>query len=488
MLSSASRTQVGNAGYLRGLTVSGAVVVLLALGGVVRADELYVPGDYGTIQAAIDAAGDGDEVVIADDTYTGDGNRDLDFSGKAITVRSASGDPALCVIDCGGTVEEPHRGFYFHSGEEAESVVDGLTIINGYAPLESVGDGSYSVGGAICCVNASSPTVRRCVLRSNYAFGDDPATAGGFGGGAICCWASDPTIEYCWISDNETGDDGAGVFCYSSSATLLACVIAGNDAGDSGGGVYCRYGGAPQLRSCLVHGNRADHGGDKRGGGVFCRDGASVLLENCTLCRNAAQIGGGLRAYNATATVYNCILWYNTASESGPQIAISGVSGNALVTYSNVEGCGWTGVGNICGDPLFADPDGADDNASTWEDNDYRMTYSSDCVDAGDPEFVAEAGELDLDGNLRLWDGGLDGVAVVDMGAFEFGATIYGDTNCDGYVTFDDITPFVTAIVGQAEYEAQYPGCNWLTADCDFNGAVNFDDIDAFVGLIVGGG
>ena len=58
---------------------------------------LHVPGDYPTIQAAIDASVDGDTVLIADGTYTGEGNRDLDFGGRAITVRSAGG-PEHCVI------------------------------------------------------------------------------------------------------------------------------------------------------------------------------------------------------------------------------------------------------------------------------------------------------------------------------------------------------------------------------------------------------
>ena len=112
------------------------------------ADSLLVPSQYATIQDAIDAAVAGDEVVIADGTYTGVGNRDLDFGGKAITVRSASGDPALCVIDCQGDDIDPHRGFYFHSSESADSVVEGLTITNGYTTSSSPGGDD---GGGVCC-------------------------------------------------------------------------------------------------------------------------------------------------------------------------------------------------------------------------------------------------------------------------------------------------------------------------------------------------
>ncbi|MHC4500820.1 MAG: LamG-like jellyroll fold domain-containing protein, partial [Planctomycetota bacterium] len=83
--------------------------------------ELYVPAQYGRIQAAIDAAVNGNTVVVLPGTYTGEGNRDIDFLGKAITVRSIDpNDPnivAATIIDCNGTEDDPHRGFYFHSGE-----------------------------------------------------------------------------------------------------------------------------------------------------------------------------------------------------------------------------------------------------------------------------------------------------------------------------------------------------------------------------------
>ena len=83
---------------------------------------------FDAIQEGINAAATGDEVVLADGVYTGFGNKDLDFGGKDITVRSASGDPSTCVIDCQGE----GRGFLFYSGESAAAVVTGLTIRNGY--------------------------------------------------------------------------------------------------------------------------------------------------------------------------------------------------------------------------------------------------------------------------------------------------------------------------------------------------------------------
>ena len=140
-------------------------IVLCLIVSAAFATERLVPDQYETIQAAIDDCDDGDVVMLAPGTYTGDGNRDIDFHGKAITVRST--DPnnpdivATTIIDCNGTHEHPHRGFYFHSREDASSIVDGLIIANGYQSDEP--------GGAIYCM-AGSPTIRNCVITGNSAY------------------------------------------------------------------------------------------------------------------------------------------------------------------------------------------------------------------------------------------------------------------------------------------------------------------------------
>ena len=108
------------------------VTPILALPGAQAfADTLLVPDEYPTIQAAIDASVDGDVVLVADGSYTGDGNRDMDFMGRAITVRSENG-PDTCIIDIQGSAQDPHRAFHFHSGETNASIVQGFTIQNGF--------------------------------------------------------------------------------------------------------------------------------------------------------------------------------------------------------------------------------------------------------------------------------------------------------------------------------------------------------------------
>jgi hypothetical protein len=95
-------------------------------------------GDAPTIQAGIDSATTGDEIVLADGTFLGLGNRDIDFKGKSVDVRSENGNPDVCIIDCEGA----GQGFLLLSGENP--LIEGLTIMNGNAsgeyPFDSGGD------------------------------------------------------------------------------------------------------------------------------------------------------------------------------------------------------------------------------------------------------------------------------------------------------------------------------------------------------------
>jgi len=109
---------------------------------------IRVPSEQPTIQAGIDASVDGDTVLVADGTYAGAGNKNLDYEGRAITIVSENG-PYFTTIDCEGD----GRGFYFRNAETSFSKLDGFTITNGHA----------SLGGGIRCVH-SSPTIKNCIL------------------------------------------------------------------------------------------------------------------------------------------------------------------------------------------------------------------------------------------------------------------------------------------------------------------------------------
>jgi hypothetical protein len=97
-----------------------------------------------------------------------------------------------------------------------------------------------------------------------------------------------------------------------------------------------------------------------------------------------------------------------------------------VVSYSDIEG-GLTGTGNIDADPAFVDPDGADNDPNTWEDNDYRLGAGSPCIDAGDNTASRAGVTTDLDGNPRFVDDpntdpdtGNGTPPIVDMGAYEY--------------------------------------------------------------------
>ena len=145
---------------MNGPAIACTCAAILALAASATAAERHVPSAYSTIPAAIAAARPGDTVIVADGVYTGPGNRDITFPGKAITVRSANG-AATCIIDCQGTQEDPHRGFHFADGETGDSVLDVVTIRNGSTPPAAIAD-TFNGAGIPC--EDGTPTNKNSVL------------------------------------------------------------------------------------------------------------------------------------------------------------------------------------------------------------------------------------------------------------------------------------------------------------------------------------
>ncbi|MCK4304864.1 MAG: right-handed parallel beta-helix repeat-containing protein [Candidatus Eisenbacteria sp.] len=191
-------------------------------------------GDFLTIQEAVYASVDGGVIELGDGTFTGQGNRDITYQGKAITIRSHSGDPEACVIDCEGSAQNARRGVCFSSGEDLESVLEGVTITHGY-------DGNFGGGGVICWESAA--TLVNCRFVDNIAVG----------GGAIACDFTDvpPTLTGCIFSGNVAGTYGGAVFCGSSSPTIINCTFYGNSA-PSGGGICCEANSDLILENCII--------------------------------------------------------------------------------------------------------------------------------------------------------------------------------------------------------------------------------------------
>ncbi len=360
-------------------------------------------GEAPTIQAGIDSAAMADTVLLVDGTYTGEGNRNITFRGKAITVLSESGDPGFCIIDC----EYEARGFLFDSGETSESVLDGLTITHGIYICETVAD---SGGGGIWCI-ASSPTIRNAVVSNCSA---EPS-----GGGMWCGAGSRPSLVEVVFEDNNPG----GIYSVGSSPDLTDVTIQRN----SGGGMSCG-GGAPVLTDVVFHDNFGQGlslvcGSDAiltgvvfsenrslyGAGGLYCYE-SSPSVSNCTFCFNwCGMWGGGMRiqGHVSAPVVENCTFYGNRADDAGSAIHGEGspVFERLIIAWNDgPEPFWWFGdcpslmccdvYGNAGGDWVgcISDQNGVNGNFSACPsfcnvgEGDFRLCDESPCLSGNHPD------------------------------------------------------------------------------------------------------
>lgn len=417
--------------------MAGALIFTLILfPGISQAQEVILVPWGESIQEAINAAADGDKILVYPGLYV----ENIDFLGKAITVEGGAG-PGMTIID-GGLVSPV---VIFNSGEPSDAILDGFTIQNGF--------GYY--GGGIHISN-SSPTIQNCVVTRNEAgawgggiYLEDSESLiyncqvlvnwahsmwGGIGikgeaspiissceisgngsnmgGGIGCGVGSDPAIQECSIYENVAQDGGGGIDCSDADPWIVNCMITDNSAGSNGGGIRCVTSDLI-LQNCVISNNQA-----YEGGGIYVASNTDLQVTYCTLTDNIAEEqGGGIYCYSLvppdSPTVTNSILWGNLALE-GSQIWM----GNSIfpstltVRYSDVQGgedevylddpsciLDW-GSGNIDADPLFGEYG-------------YNLTVDSPCIDAG-----MDAGVYtDLDGDPRPIGPGFDmGMDEYDTG------------------------------------------------------------------------
>ena len=224
--------------------------------------------DFDNIQAAVDAASDGDEIVVMPGTYTStqDGNV-LNMLGKAVTLRSSDpSDPdvvAATIIDG----EDTRRGIYCGSTGNTNTIIMGLTITNGFASA-TLGNN----GGGILIDNRIA-LIENCVINNNQSNSS---------GGGIQLKGSGSTIRNCTIDNNSTlSSNGAGVDCYFSSPNIIDSTITNNYAVRYGGAIACSQGSNVSLFGCNVFDNSAG----ENGGGLMSYSLAYNLTDT-TLCSN----------------------------------------------------------------------------------------------------------------------------------------------------------------------------------------------------------
>ena len=388
------------------------------------------PADFNTIQAAIDSANDSDVVILRPGTYTGHGNRDIDFLGKAITVRSTDpNDPnivAATIIDCNASSGDPHRGFIFQNGESHDSVLDGLTITRAY-------------GGGVHCTSAS-PAIRNCTISWCRNEGD---------GGGMYAKSADLVLTNCTFTHN-TAKSGAGIYNHGGGGVITDCVFSFNQA-HGGGGLYKISSEDVVLAGCKFINNKAVYGGalisyghpilarDCRFTGNRANDGAAVCgliqMTNCLVAGNSADTCGGavsgmLTAVNCTfaanralgsqggqlflnfdhSRIVNCILWSDPPTEPNiisleggtrriPALTIKHsnlAQGQSSIHVTGRSTLNW-GPGNISADPCFADPGLWDPNGTADEPNDdFRV--------GGDYHLKSQGGRWDSAGQEWIID------------------------------------------------------------------------------------
>jgi parallel beta-helix repeat protein len=379
------------------------------------ASTINVPKDQPTIQAGINAANNGDTVLVAPGKYV----ENINFNGKTIKVTSAKG-PKVTVID--GNAAGPVAVFMTNDG--AGSVLSGFTLQNGTSTLN--GGGIY--------ISGASATVKGNVVQSN--------SAGNFGGG-IEINSGSPLIQGNIIRKNSASFGGGFSVEGPGSARILGNKIYGNTGTSAGGGMILFDAGTPTIENNVIRSNSAE-GGQGQGGGMWIvNDSDALIVQNLIFANSAAQ-GGGIYLSVPEQSVGPLLVNNTIIGGSGvPQGSavwaggfddqvqffnnlMIGLSGQNAVdcdgTYSqqpptftnndaySPKGTGFQGTcasqsnqnGNISASPKFVDP----------AKRNYQLLAGSHAINAGTTS-APDLPKKDLAGHRRIVDG------KIDMGAYE---------------------------------------------------------------------
>lgn len=358
---------------------------------------------------------------------------------------------------------------------DSTTVLDGFTITGGNA--NELPPNPNDTGGGLFVILGSNPTVRHVIFTANSAR---------FGGGLGCISARLTLTYTLFINNAVSGDGGGmqNLFCASTlrnvafrdnasgnfggglinnrGASLMHGLTFINNTALRGGGMYNLL-DPSVVTNALFLSNVADVSGggmyndespvivmnavfsgnrtldpDLRGGGGVGNFRESPFLANVVFYGNtSARDGGAVFNINSSPTIVNSILWNNAAGGAEGAIFSGGIPGASARLFSSIVEGGLppnteNGGGNLDADPRFVDADGPDDVPGTLDDN-VRLMAASPAIDAGnnqgqyfdlfDLDGDGDTGEplpVDLDGNARVHDAGSG--AIIDMGAYEFGA------------------------------------------------------------------
>lgn len=196
--------------------------VFFDTGNVSPSLTIHVPADASTIQAGIDASKCAEYVVLVAPGYY---SEQIDFNGKALTVKSSDG-PTVTTID--GQDKTVVR---FESGEGPASVLSGFTI------------------------------------------------SGGDKGG-ISCLASSPTITNNFIVNcKDSAIDCRGEHNVVASPTIVGNVFSANSAREHGAAIHCDTKSAPWIERNTFSNNTVR----KKGGAIGVVSGSTAVIRNSIL-------------------------------------------------------------------------------------------------------------------------------------------------------------------------------------------------------------
>ncbi len=305
-----------------------AVVLLMGISAT-QARTITVDDDrtaeFTTIKAAVDAAEDGDVIVVGEGTYRGAGAADILLSGKAVTVRSTDpDDPAVVsntVVDLRIDDGERHRFFELGPGKDSQLTLVGLTVTRSEAFSGGVvlcqgaifsainctftGNAVEWWGGAFYCED-SQATFQNCTFSHN--------TSAALRGGAVSCKNSTLVFANCLFEENT----GNALTAFDSTATFSDCTFEGN-TGSEGGAIYS-YAAIDSgtsdhltLTRCTFIGNAANSAG-----GVIHSYGADAVISSCTFTNNTSlKDGGAIYNHRCSASIENSLFSGNHASADG---------------------------------------------------------------------------------------------------------------------------------------------------------------------------
>ncbi len=360
---------------------------------------ISVPGDYSTIQGAIDAAMEGDVIIVSPGTYF----ENVDFKGKAITVRSeepADWDIVNSTIIKAKTINQYSSCVSFYHNEGPDSMLEGFTLINGAGAditynysYNSTGYSCQYPGGGIFCLD-SSPTINRCMIRNNGG-SESTGKKAYYGGGMALLGNCQAVISNCYIIDNFAYNSGSAIFIRSSVPALAT----------------------PTIRNCSITYNNtywpmstsANHAT------LDCLN-TQPIIQNAIISGNlyssANYYGGEILLTDPALISYSCIGGpVLTTLQASTTFDISSINGNISVNP------GFKQFGSGCIERAYNPGTGQWDCVEQVE-RDLHLRYDSPCRNAGDPGYSLGAGDRDIDGQSRIMG------SRVDMGADEISPVI----------------------------------------------------------------